>query len=176
MAKKSKVVTAAEPIPHIEDHDPPKESHMSTQEILIQKKTFSAPAPFAEGHVLTANEAEVLNQTLAENLRNNFAARMRAAAEQGQELTQDDFDAYATSYKFGQRVARASTKDPVAAEERKLAGGAVRRQILAKGFKLKDIPDETLEAYINQAVATGKFRAEAERMVAAKSIELDLYL
>ena len=47
-----------------------------------------------------------------------------------------------------------------------------------KGVKAKDVPEDTLEGYINMAVATGKFRAEAERLVAAerdaKGIELDI--
>jgi hypothetical protein len=47
-----------------------------------------------------------------------------------------------------------------------------------KGIKAKDVPEDTLEGYINMAVATGKFRAEAERLVEAeknaKGIDLDI--
>lgn len=149
---------------------------MSHQEIVIQQKTFSAPAPYHAGHVLLANEAAVLNQTLAENLRNNFAAQMKKAGEEGRELTQHDFDAYAAKYAFGVRATRTVTRDPVGAEERKLAAAAVRKALKKKNINVKDVPDDTFEAYVAAAVATGKFRAEAEAISAARAandVELD---
>lgn len=140
---------------------------MNTQDIVIQGRTFQGPAPFAEGYVCTAADAAALNQTLAENLRNNFAARMKKAAEEGQQLSQADFDAYAADYSFGARQPRA-VKNPVDAEERKLAKAAVFDKLRLKGIKPKSVAEDTMDGYIAMAVATGKFRAEAERIVAAK--------
>lgn len=144
---------------------------MATQEVLIQGRTFIAPAPYVEGHVINAHEAAALNQTLAENLRNNFAARMKRAADEERELTQSDFDEYAATYSFGVRQPRGPSplRDPVRTEERKLAAAAIKRAILAKGIKLKDVPDETFEAYVNAAIETGRYRADAQKLVALRT-------
>ena len=150
---------------------------MHTQDIVIQKTTFIAPAPYAAGHVLTAPEAEALNQTLAENLRNNFAARMKRAAEDGEQLTQHDFEKYAHAYSFGARVTTTTTRvvrDPIATEERNLAKDAIRQAIRDKGLKVKDVPAETFEAYVNRAVSEGRYRKQAEAIVAARSVKVDL--
>jgi len=148
---------------------------MHTQDIVIQKTTFVAPAPYAAGHVLTGPEAEALNQTLAENLRNNFAARMKRAAEDGTQLSQEDFDTYAQAYSFGARVSTSArvVRDPVATEERKLAEAAIREAIKAKGLKVKDVPAETFETYVNRAVSEGRYRAQAESIVEARSVKVD---
>ncbi len=67
---------------------------MKTALITIQGANFNAPQPYDEGHVLTVNEASALNQVFAENLRNNFAARIKRSAEETppKVLTQEDFD------------------------------------------------------------------------------------
>ena len=48
------------------------------EQIIIQGVTFNVPTPYAEGHVLATNEASALNQLLHENLRNNFASKVKA--------------------------------------------------------------------------------------------------
>ena len=48
-------------------------------EITIQGMGFAVPIVYAEGHPLTANQAAALNQVLAENLRNNFASKVKEA-------------------------------------------------------------------------------------------------
>lgn len=153
---------------------------MNTQSIVIQKQVFEAPAPYSEGHTLNPNEAAALNQLFAENLRNNFSAKMRRAAEDDTTLTQEEFWAYAETYEFGIRSLRSGTvRDPVASEERRLAAAAVRKAIMKRGHKVKDVPEETFEAYVNSAVDTGKFRQQAEIIVAEKAnakVELDIDL
>jgi len=52
--------------------------------------------PYAAGHVCTEGEANALNQTLAENCRNNLSGK----AKDGK-LSQADVDAYVASYQFG---------------------------------------------------------------------------
>jgi hypothetical protein len=47
-------------------------------DITIQGMVFSARQIFDEGHTLSAVEAGVLNQTRDENLRNNYAAKIKA--------------------------------------------------------------------------------------------------
>ena len=75
---------------------------------------LSVAVPYAEGSVLQANEAEALNQTLTENLRNNFATRLRQrqdeAAQEGTTYEPDmgelqaEFDEYVSTYEFGVAV------------------------------------------------------------------------
>ena len=81
MSKASKAV-AAEPL--------------NLKMITIGGERFVMPMPYAAGHVCTEGEANALNQTLAENCRNNPSGK----AKDGK-LSQADVDAYVASYQFG---------------------------------------------------------------------------
>lgn len=150
---------------------------MDTQEIMIQGKTFHAPAPYAEGHVLTGPEAAALNSLLKENLRNNFAGMMKRAAEEEtpRQLSQEDFDIYASEYSFGVRTRRVAI-DPIEREEARLTEAAVKRALMKKGLKLKDIPDEVIDQHVKNVMATGRYRADAVRNVEMKKAAGDLEL
>ena len=102
------------------------------QTITIAGKPFTVAPRYAAGHVLTENEAQALNQTYFENLRNNFATK---AKEGG---SQEDFDAYASSYQFGVRTGGGSRLDPVRAEAMSLARDQVKAVIKANGKNLSD--------------------------------------
>lgn len=54
---------------------PPITSETPRKNIRVAGIILSAPTPYAEGHVLTANEAAAINQTYLENLGNNFRTR-----------------------------------------------------------------------------------------------------
>lgn len=133
----------------------------STRTMRCQGFELAVETPYAEGHVLLANEAEVLNQTLVENLRNNFASRIRARQDEGEkagsvyapDLTelQDEFDEYAASYEFGVRRAGGGsvrTSDPVEREARKMAEKRVKAAIQQKGHMIKDVPKEKLNELV----------------------------
>lgn len=145
----------------------------ATQELTIQKQTFLVPLPYVEGPcTLTSGEAAALNQTYAENIRNNFAQRMKAAAEgeNPRALTQEDLDAYCDDYEFGRRQGGGRrVRDPVGREERLLATVALRTKVEAAKLVWKDYPEEKKNALIAQIVESGRFRAEAEAIVAAKT-------
>lgn len=51
------------------------------KEITIAGQTFTVLQPYDAGHVLTEAEAKALNQVRAENIRNNMASKVKAAAE-----------------------------------------------------------------------------------------------
>ena len=51
--------------------------------INIYDEEFTVSTPYAEGHVITAAEAKALNQVRAENIANNFRAKIKAAKEDG---------------------------------------------------------------------------------------------
>lgn len=139
---------------------------MNTQPITIQTQVFDCPMPYSAGHTLTENEAMALNNLLSENLRNNFAGKMKKAETP---LGQADFDAYAAGYVFGQRAVSTgakSVRDPVEKEERALAKEAILASYAKKGIKPRSVPTDTLEAYITRLVESGNLRAMAEENVA----------
>lgn len=159
---------------------------MSESKIIkCQGIELSVPQPYAEGHVLLANEAQVLNQTYTENLRNNFASRLRSRAEaaekEGQTYQPDpqelqaEFDGYVAEYQFGVRRASsgssASALDPVEREARKMAEAKVKAAIQAKGHKLKEVPKEKLAELVDKFYAQHEevLRMQAETVVEAQN-------
>lgn len=156
------------------------------QDLTIQGKTFKIPLPYAIGACeLTEGEAAALNQTYAENVRNNFAQQMKRAAEGDtpKELTQEDLDAYTDGYEFGKRTGGArGPRDPIGTEERRLALAAVKAHVAAKGKNWKDLSEDKQEELVNTVVASGKFREKAAEIVrqrqeaaeATKDLDLDL--
>lgn len=148
-------------------------------EITVQGVTLTVPAPFVEGHVLRANEAGVLNQTYAENLRNNFAAAVKKAKDEAEkagtavdgEKLQSELDAYVVTYDFGIRRGGGVRVGltPVEKEARKLAREAITAALSKKGHKVKDLPEGKMDEFIEQALATKPaFREEAQRRVEAR--------
>lgn len=110
-------------------------------QITIAGQTFNAPQPYGQGDVLTANEASALNQTYAENLRNNFASKVKEASEAGTfdlEVFQSRFDEYASDYEFGVRTGGGRTGDPVQAEAMSICRDLVRKAIVKQNKKLAD--------------------------------------
>jgi hypothetical protein len=141
--------------------------------ITISKRQFTVEPRYAEGHTLKANEAAALNQTLFENLRNNFKTK----ADEG--ATQEDFDAYAKSYEFGVRTGGGGgSRDPIEVEAMNLAREAVRKQIVAKGGKVSDYTAASISEVAAKLVeARPEFREKArervEQMQAAAQTGID---
>lgn len=141
-------------------------------EITIQGTTFIAPEPFTEGHTLNANEAAALNQLLHENLRNNFAGKVKAAIEEaggsvenidGAAL-QAEFDEYAKGYEFGiRRSGPRVPLDPVAREAQKIAKGLIAKKLKANKVKLDDLPEGKLEALVAAVLAANPAIIETAR-------------
>jgi len=61
------------------------DSNTPRKEITIKDELFTVPVPYTAGHVLSENEANALNQTYHENLRNNFAGVVTAAKKAAEE-------------------------------------------------------------------------------------------
>ena len=142
-----------------------------TMELTIQGKEFTIPRRYIPGPIdLTQGEAHALQQTFAENARNNFAGQMKRAAEEepARELTQADFDAYVAGYEFGVRSSGGVARDPVESEERRLIVAKLREALTAKGRNWKQLTEEQQEALVAKAIEGGQFRAQAEQVVAAK--------
>jgi hypothetical protein len=143
---------------------------MNTQPVVIQGSLFTIAAPYAAGHQLTANEAAALNQLRAENIRNNFAARMKKAIEdKAPELGQNELNAYDETYQFGVRAAGKLPQDPVEKEAYKLAEQAVVNALKARGTKLKELPEGKLDELVLATLEKRpNFREQAAKVIAAR--------
>lgn len=147
--------------------------------ITIQKLEFTGPAaPYSEGHVLSATEATALNQTWAENLRNNFSGKVKSLIEAGTPADQlsdlkAEFTKYAEAYSFAQRTSRAPV-DPVGNEAHKLAKTAVQAALRNKGIELKTFPVAQLDDLVGKLLAKNPaYREEAERRISAQRSAAD---
>lgn len=147
---------------------------MDTQTITIQGSQFTIPMPFSEGHTLNGSEASAMNQLFAENIRNNFAGKMKKAEEKKEALPgQAELDTYCQEYKFGAKGISGPKLDPVEAEARRLAKSAITEALKAKGYKLKDVPDEQLQAWVLEAVeSTPQFRTTAQTLISQRNAAL----
>lgn len=144
-----------------------------THTITIADKPFNVEPRYAVGHTLTENEAAVLNQTLYENLRNNFAKQAKAGA------SQEDFDKYAAAYQFGVRVGGGgSTRDPVQAQAIAIAKDRVKAQIAKLGKKISDFSAAKLTELAQALIAkdpqiTELAKARVAELQQMASAELD---
>lgn len=109
----------------------------------------TVPAPYAEGHTITEAEANMLNQTIAENFSNNLRKAIGefkdgetvrvATSDEAQALV----DAYAAEYEPGVRArgegGGAVQLSPVDREVRDMATQKVKDFLKTKGLKQKDV-------------------------------------
>lgn len=111
------------------------------EQITISGHSFNVPLRYEEGHELTAGEASALNQTYHENLRNNFAKKVKDASGNGATpdlaALQAELDKYAVDYSFGVRAGGGGvTRDPVMSEAMRIAKKQIGDLIRAKGGKV----------------------------------------
>ena len=142
-------------------------------EITIQSVQFLVPAPFVEGHTVTAGEASALNQLLAENVRNNFAGKMKAAQSKAEEtgtpaeeFTQEHLDAYVAEYEFGVRRSggsRESSFPPDVREARRIATDMIKTALKAKNLTIKSVEPEKMEEMVVQLSGREDVVKEAQR-------------
>lgn len=155
-----------------------------SETITIQGFDFTVPAPYEAGHPLTDNEASALNGLLHENLRNNFASKVKKAVEAaGEDGTPDlaalqtELDEYAAGYSFNLRRAGGGggvKRDPVSNEAFKLAKDAIYAALKAKGKARKDYTNEQISEAAEKLLASpsgAAIRTAAEeRVKAAQSV------
>ncbi len=167
------------------------------RDVTIQGLTFSYPAPYTAGpHELTEGEASQLNQVLGENLRNNFAAKIRSHIEdyrkannlpEDQEIGADvldkdtldhEFAELAVKYEFGVRQASGAPRtpsDPIMKEAVLIARSRVRDALKKKGIQMDTVSKEQMHAFVQQVLEKyPDIREEAKRRVeASASIAID---
>ena len=145
-------------------------------QITIQGQTFRVPLRYKAGDTLKENEASALNQTYHENLRNNFASRVRDGIEAGtgMDVLQQQLDDYAQDYQFGVRTGGGGFRgDPVMTLAMNIARELVRRAVKEKGLdpevwsapKVSQAAKQLLDAQGENGaiVQTARKQVEAER-------------
>lgn len=175
-------------------------SQVPVTAITVQGLEFNAPQPYKAGPIeLSEGEASALNQTLAENLRNNFAPRVKAAAAEyrkANSLAEDaevapsnlDFDAlneqftkYAEEYEFGVRTSGGvrTPTDPVEREAHRIAWDRVKIALSKKGIKLDSVSKEKKAELITQVIGKypditeeAKRRVESAANIAIEGLEV----
>ena len=162
-----------------------------SHDITVQGLVFPARQIFDEGHSLTSVEADVLNQTRDENLRNNYAAKIKAVmkeegAESSGDLTDaakktltEKFPAFEEGYEFGSRGG-AREVDPVRKQAMLFATDEVKKALKKKGHSIKEIGAEKVREMATSAIAKyPKFLEKATAAVAARDaaaadLEIDI--
>jgi len=161
----------------------------TSHNITIQGLVFPCRQIFDEGHTLTAVEAGVMNQTRDENLRNNYAAKIKSFMKDGKiekidDLTDDhkakllsDFPTFEEAYEFGSRGG-AREVDPVRKQAVLFATDSVKSALKKKGHNLKDIGADKIKEMAEAAIEKyPKFMEKAESVVKARqeaAAELDI--
>jgi len=153
-------------------------------QITIQGALFRVPIRYAAGHVLTEGEASALNQTLHENLRNNFARKVSEGTEAGvpQETLQQQLDDYANDYQFGIRTGGGGFRgDPVMTLAMNAAREIVRQAIKVKSLDQDEWPASRISAAARALldtqgddgiiVKTARQTVEAERVAAKAAMD-----
>lgn len=143
------------------------------QDIKVNKVSYTIACPFEEGHVCTANEAKALNQLLKENVRNNFASKIKPDEPVP---SQEEFDKYVAGYEFGIRSITSS--DPVMKEMIKIAEGLVMKGLEKAGVTKKALGTENFNKKVDEILSNpeteAKIRAKAEQIIEIKASALSL--
>lgn len=154
------------------------------EQITIEGHVFNVPTRYEEGHELTANEAAALNQTYHENLRNNFAKKVKDKKANG-EIEEDvlaqlqtDLDEYAEGYEFGVRTGGGAVRDPVMSEAMDLARTKIFEHLKTKGIKRADVSAKQVTEYAKKLLEKNPTiielaRQRVEEARAAATSELD---
>ena len=153
-------------------------------QITIQGQTFKVPIRYAAGHTLNDGEAAALNQTFHENLRNNFASKVRDGTEAGvgHDTLQQQLDDYANDYQFGVRTGGGGFRgDPVMTTAMNLAREMVRNAVKQKGLEGDDWPasriSQAAKALLDMQGENGKIitiarqQVETERQTAKEAMQ-----
>ena len=144
-------------------------------QITIQGQTFKVPIRYAAGHTLNEGEASALNQTLHENLRNNFAKKVSDGMDAGTglEVLQQQLDDYANEYQFGVRTGGGGFRgDPVMTLALNIAREMVRQAIKTKGMDLEEWPASRIstaaKALLERQGEDGRIIQTARKQVEAE--------
>lgn len=135
--------------------------------VSISGHVFTIPARFAEGHILSQDEAEALNRHFADCIRNIALRWVKAAQDQDGGLSQGTtgniqqrIEAYARTYRFNSQSLDLSTSTPIETMARQIV---LERQPMLIG------------AALEQAARDPQIRAQAHhRLRASMTLAADM--
>lgn len=135
-----------------------------TKPKVINGLSFEISQPYAEGHVLTALEARVLNQTRAENVGNNVRQRIKDMLEGGTEaypqpVGEDEVRAFVSQFDQDYVFKTASeggrtSRDPYETEARKIGRELLKEHLAETGRKITVTPEGLTEDEWKEKVDT----------------------
>ena len=148
------------------------------RKVTIAGTIFSLTDTYSEGHTINAMEAKALNQTRAENIRNNFADKVKKAQGDAASLTdeqvaalQSELDTYASSYEFS--VGGGRVTDPIEREAKRIAEELVNGKIAEKGLSVAKYKEangkDKYDSLVAQVMESEGVRKEAEAIVRKRS-------
>ena len=156
----------------------------TSHNITIQGLVFPVREIFDEGHELTVVEASVMNQTRDENLRNNYAAKIKALMKEeglkpdqsasdisdaGKATLTQKFPDFEEAYEFGSRGG-AREVDPVRKQALLFAMDSVKSALKKKGHNLKEVGTDKVREMAEAAIEKyPKFMEKATTVVAART-------
>ncbi|MDD9885400.1 MAG: hypothetical protein OXU62_12875 [Gammaproteobacteria bacterium] len=128
--------------------------------------------PYKEGHQLTALEADALNQTWRENIRNGIANKVKEAvkAKASGEAIQKIVDEYAEKYQFSKRGGQ--RLDPVMAEAKRLAKMQIDKKLAERGMSKKEFA--AYDDRVAKLMEHPKILEIAKSVVAHRKVQQDL--
>ena len=165
-----------------------------SKEITIAGQTFTVLQPYVAGHAITEAEAKALNQVRAENVRNNTAAKVKAAVEgtaKEGEPTAETIAAFVAAYDKDYVFTLASvgggrkSTDPTEVEALRIARGIFADAMAKKKLTVKAVKEKIGEDVYDAKIAEIAERAEVvkeakrrvkERQAAAEAAIGDLDL
>lgn len=149
-----------------------------TKTISIHGVEVGVTAPYAAGHTITEAEAKALNQTRAENIANNFRARVKAAKEgaEGAESLDKvlaDLATYDSEYQFSLAAAGGSRSSltPLEKESRRVAKNWLVSKLKESNTTLKAYTEKNSADYVASKIleiaGTEGIQAQAKKNLAS---------
>jgi hypothetical protein len=148
------------------------------RKVTIQGQLFDLDDPYTEGHTCSTMEAKALNQTRAENIRNNFASNVKKLQGEAESLTdaqvkqlQSELDEYAKSYEFSVGAGRST--DPVEKEAKRIAtellDGLIAKKGTSKAKYIEANGKEKYDALLSQVMEKPEVQKEAASVIAKRN-------
>jgi len=133
---------------------------------LPHEITVTVAQPYEEGYVLTAAEAEKLNQVFADSIRTSLMSKLKKLDDKEDHAKVEKmFQQFADNYAFSIRTPK-NAADPVAKEANKIAKEQVFAAIRKKGGNPADYSAEQIAEYVTKVLQhKPEIREEAARRI-----------
>jgi len=133
---------------------------------LPHEITVTVAQPYEEGYVLTAAEAEKLNQVFADSIRTSLMSKLKKLDDkEDHSKVEKMFQQFADNYAFSIRTPK-NAADPVAKEANKIAKEQVFAAIRKKGGNPADYSAEQIAEYVTKVLEhKPEIREEAARRI-----------